>query len=427
MKKAVVYTRVSTNKEEQQKSLEIQKMQYTDFANSKGYDLINIYADIGSGTSVRNRPSFIQMLHDAGLDYIKRNKNEYDTFTKSKRKPKFNFIIVKDQSRLSRNMQQGLEILQYLRDLNVFVIFENSGFSTEEDDWKMKTSLLFMLAEEESRALSRRIKSTKKYQMLKGKYKPAVAPIGYKRDKEGNIVIDEEYREVIEFIYKSYLVEGTRTIANKLNEKGIRTKRGAQFTYSTVNDILKNKVYCGSPIVNMIGKRDVTDTQPTLKDKGEWIELTDAVEPIVSKDLWEAVQDKNKKRVQQTNKNFLGKKTASKNIYYDKAFCECGTVMVRNITTKKLKDGTKKRAAHFICRKRRNRKGCDIRGITQKYMDRYIKGVNLEKQIDVIKNYVDRTKLIQAIEKVSSENELAMQNIKQEIHELNLKKEDIAK
>lgn len=316
MDKAVVYTRVSTDKEEQVSSLKIQQMQYKDYCNQMGYELINVYADVGTGTTVRKRPNFLTMLHDAGLDYIKRGKNEYDTFTKSDRKPKFKYIIVKDQSRLSRSMQQGTEILEYLRSKGVYVIFENSGISTENDDWKMRTTLLFMMAEEESRAMGRRIASTKRYQMLQGVYRPAIVPIGYKKDEEGKIVIDEEYRDLIAYIFKTYLEKGTRSIATELNSKGIRTNRGNLFTHDTIGGILKNKVYCGSPIVNRYGKNDVTDTHAQLLDKKHWIELTDAVEPIVSVDLWEQVQAKRDKRKSKTNQKFLGRKTPTKDEYY---------------------------------------------------------------------------------------------------------------
>lgn len=71
IKKAVLYTRVSTNKEVQQTSLENQKIRYTEYCKSKGYELIDTYADEGlTGTNVR-RIEFKRMLYDAGLDYIR--------------------------------------------------------------------------------------------------------------------------------------------------------------------------------------------------------------------------------------------------------------------------------------------------------------------------------------------------------------------
>ncbi len=66
MKRAVAYARVSTDKEDQLNSLETQKEYFDDYANEKGMELVNIYADEGiSGTKLKNRKEFQKMLLDA--------------------------------------------------------------------------------------------------------------------------------------------------------------------------------------------------------------------------------------------------------------------------------------------------------------------------------------------------------------------------
>ena len=81
----VAYCRVSTLKNEQIDSLEMQELFFRQYAESRNYNLIKIYADEGkSGTRLKNRTALINMLEDA------KNKT-------------FEAVLIKDVSRLARN------------------------------------------------------------------------------------------------------------------------------------------------------------------------------------------------------------------------------------------------------------------------------------------------------------------------------------
>ncbi|WP_457297636.1 recombinase family protein [Peribacillus simplex] len=58
VKKTAVYTRVSTDKEEQKHSLKSQIEHYTEYAELKGYELINVYTDEGTSATSPKREKF---------------------------------------------------------------------------------------------------------------------------------------------------------------------------------------------------------------------------------------------------------------------------------------------------------------------------------------------------------------------------------
>ena len=98
------YARVSTEKVEQQGSLENQVQYYTEFIQKNpNWTFVQGYVDEGiSGTSTYKRESFLRMIDDAhrGL---------------------FDFIITKEISRFSRSTLDSIQYTQELLDANVGV------------------------------------------------------------------------------------------------------------------------------------------------------------------------------------------------------------------------------------------------------------------------------------------------------------------
>ena len=63
--KIAAYCRVSTEKKEQQESLQHQKEFFAEYARRNGHELVRLYADEGiSGTSLKKRDEFKRLLRD---------------------------------------------------------------------------------------------------------------------------------------------------------------------------------------------------------------------------------------------------------------------------------------------------------------------------------------------------------------------------
>ena len=116
-KRVAVYARVSTKSAEQVSSIENQTKYYTDkIENTDNWELQEIYSDEGkSGTSMRKRLRFKQMIEDAG-------------------EKKMDLILCASVSRFARNVSDCIEQVRQLRTMNpshpVGVYFETENIYT---------------------------------------------------------------------------------------------------------------------------------------------------------------------------------------------------------------------------------------------------------------------------------------------------------
>lgn len=149
------------------------------------------------------------------------------------------------------------------------------------------------LAQEESANTSKRIKFGKKMNAEKGR----VPNIVYGYDKTigdyFNLSINEEEAKVIRQMYKWYTEEGFggAKIANMLNERGVKTKRGNNWSQNSVCRILTNEIYTGK-IIN--GKEEVADFltgQRKEKDESEWLVTLRPELRIIDDEIFDRAQE----------------------------------------------------------------------------------------------------------------------------------------
>lgn len=247
------YCRVSTDKEDQINSLEGQKKFFIEYAAQHGYHLAKLYADEGlSGTKVKNRKQFLEMMADAECGL-------------------FDLLVVKDISRFARNTVDLLQNIRHLRELGIETQFLTANM-TNMGNSEFVLTMFAALAQEESANTSKRVKFGKRLNAEKGR----VPNIVYGYDKIAgdyfNLRINASEASVIGQIYDWYLLDGlgTAKISNLLNQKGEKTKRGCLWSQNAVCRILENELYTGR-IIN--GKEEVTDFltgKRTSKSKEEW-------------------------------------------------------------------------------------------------------------------------------------------------------------
>ncbi len=237
MIKAAAYCRVSTDTEDQLNSLTAQEEFFRGYCVQQGYELTKIYSDEGlSGTKKAKRKAFQQMLSDA-------------------QDKKFDYLLVKDISRLARNIIDSIETIRFLKRNILKVIFINQPNLTDDE---FVLGIMGLIAQQESENLSKRVKFGKKMNMKKGK----VPNLVYGYDKVAgdyyNLLINEKEAQVVQRIFHYYTKDGfgCAAIANLLNEEGILTKQGARWQQITVARILKNELYIGH-IIN--GKQEMLE------------------------------------------------------------------------------------------------------------------------------------------------------------------------
>ena len=268
------YCRVSTDKTDQLNSLEIQKEFFLEYTKRTGDNLIRLYADEGiSGTKIKNRKEFQRMLADA-------------------EKGLFDMVVVKDISRFARNTVDLLQSVRKLKSLGIETQFLTANM-TSMGNSEFVLTIFGALAQEESANTSKRIKFGKKMNAEKGRVPNIV--FGYHKTIGDyfNLSINENEAKAIRQIFQWYTEEGYggSKIANMLNERGIKTKRGNNWSQNSVCRILTNEIYTGK-IIN--GKEEIADFltgQRKEKDESEWLVTIRPELRIVEDEVFDKAQD----------------------------------------------------------------------------------------------------------------------------------------
>ena len=268
------YCRVSTDKTDQLNSLETQKEFFLEYTKRTGDNLIKLYADEGiSGTKIKNRKEFQRMLADA-------------------EKGLFDMVVVKDISRFARNTVDLLQSVRRLKSLGIETQFLTANM-TSMGNSEFVLTIFGALAQEESANTSKRIKFGKKMNAEKGRVPNIV--FGYDKTIGDyfNLSINENEAKAIRQIFQWYTEEGYggSKIANMLNERGIKTKRGNNWSQNSVCRILTNEIYTGK-IIN--GKEEIADFltgQRKEKDESEWLVAIRPELRIIEDEVFDKAQD----------------------------------------------------------------------------------------------------------------------------------------
>ncbi|MGN8230422.1 recombinase family protein [Paenibacillus polymyxa] len=310
-KKVAAYCRVSTDSEEQKESYTNQVNYYTQYIqNNLEWEMADIFADEGiTGTSTKNRTHFNRMIQDA-------------------RNGKLDLILVKSISRFARNTLDLLKYVRELKSLGVAVFFERENINTLDTTGEVLLTILSSLAQDESRNIS----ENSRWGILRGFQNGKVFCnttrfLGYDKDKHGELVINEPEAEIVRRIYEEYLDgKSYQAIARGLMRDHIKTVTGGDTWWdSSITLILTNEKYYGA----LLQQKTVTVdflTHKRIKNKGQEQQyfIEDNHEPIVSKEIFEAVQ-KEKKRRAKLKGSVMGesKRYSSKYALSSKVCCGC--------------------------------------------------------------------------------------------------------
>jgi len=229
--KAVGYIRVSTEEQATHgHGLEVQRRAILSFAESQGHTLVDIVSDPGVSGAKRpeDRPGFKQII-----DLAKAQK--------------FSMLLLWKFDRLARNLLFSVTTVNDLKERYGIVLRSvTEPIDTASPMGGMIFAILASFAAEERRVITGRTLAGKKEKASRGGFAGGAAPLGYKRDMQGGLVIDLAEADIVRRIV-SMRASGCSlgAIATGLNEAGRLTKRGKQFYPSTIRYILDNPKYRG--------------------------------------------------------------------------------------------------------------------------------------------------------------------------------------
>lgn len=381
----VAYIRVSTDKSEQEESLQNQKSFYERLGIEK------IYSDDGiSATSINKREGFKSMLYDCGLDIKSVSRSNKLVVIPGERKSKISTIMTKSISRFARNVSEAIDIIKCLTEKGVNIVFEQEHLDTSQVASQVLLNILLTLAESESVELSRRVKFGNKESAKKGIYRSASA-FGYNYDKATKTIsINSSEAEVVRLMFELRKQgKGCKLIVKELSERGIFTRRGKVWNANTILQILKNPLYKGCIARNRFDCNSLRTHRKQIRTKAEeWIIHKDLSLQIVDEQLFDEVQRLIESAIS------CERNTGKLSLYAKKIVCgTCGSHYTRN---------TSRGQSYYLCytKRRSGVTACKNPSIMQHKIDAIMERFcgdglykHYHKQLEKLKKKVDAKKV----------------------------------
>jgi site-specific DNA recombinase len=273
-----IYGRVSTE-ESAQKGYSIAH-QIDEAKKKAGTDDVLIYTDEGYSGEFLERPGLEKLRNDV-------RKGIIDT------------VIVYDPDRLARNLMHQLLLDDEFRKYNVELLFVNGEYANTPEG-KLFFSMRGAISEFEKAKIRERTMAGRKRKAKEGKVVKNDRIYGYDYDKQtGKLIINEREAEIVRFIFDSFVQErfkGINGIALHLTERKVPTKTGKTVWHrQVVRQILMNETYMGKRPQNkwntegiLANKYRKEKVPIRLREKDEWIYVD--VPPIVSEEQFKQAQ-----------------------------------------------------------------------------------------------------------------------------------------
>jgi len=314
-KKVAAYARVSMESEKLAHSLSAQVSYYSELIQSNPeWEYVGVYADsFISGTGTAKRAELQRLLDDCEAGRV-------------------DIVLTKSISRFARNTVDLLEIIRHLKALGISVRFEKENIDSLTADGELMLAILAGFAEEESKSISSNIKWSIQKKFERGDQWHSAA-FGYRWNGE-TFIVQEDEAAVVRRIYEDFLADvPIRQIQRWAKENGAPRISCPGIVY-----LLQNEVYKGDVILQKFYTPNPLD-HLSKRNEGElpryYVENNH--ESIVSKETWQAVQDKIREAREY---NPTVHRIVKPSCFSGKIVCgRCGYNYVKNLTKSNRVDG----------------------------------------------------------------------------------------
>ena len=207
---------------------------YTEKINSKTeWKFAGIYADEGiTGTSMKHREDFKRMLRAC-------------------REGRIDLILCKSVSRFGRNSVDVLRTIRALRERGIGVMFEKEAVDTRTMNSELILAFHSAFSQSESESISGNVRWGLRKAYENGTIQIGPNLYGFRREKDGPVLIDEEKAAVIRQIAQWFLDgDSLHTIADKLAQRQIPSPKGKEtWSTATLRSLLTNEKYKGDALL----------------------------------------------------------------------------------------------------------------------------------------------------------------------------------
>ena len=301
MRNIGIWIRVSTEDQANGESPAHHEHRARACAVSKGWNVREVYDLAGvSGKSVMEHPEAKRMLADVKRGHI-------------------DVLIFSKLARLARNTRELLDFADIFRAHNADLVSLGESIDTSTPAGRLFYTMIAAMAQWEREEISSRVAASVATRAKMGKPVNQMVPFGY-HWKDQKLVPHPERAPIRKLAYELFLEHRRKGVVAKiLNQRGYRTGFNAKWRDMSVGRILTETSAKGIRYYNTTRKTGMWSSVP--RPESEWISVP--VEPIVSEDLWNKVNQILEEQAKQENK--LGKKPSQ--LFAGLAFCHCGRKM----------------------------------------------------------------------------------------------------
>lgn len=224
MVRYLVYIRVSTNKQEDSGlGIDAQRHACSEYIRQAGGELYHEFLDVVSGTDrkrkeLEQRPQLVEALSTLKRDDI---------------------LIVAKRDRLGRDPYLNCMVERMVEKRQAKLISANGDMEGDEPHQLLMRRIIDAFAEYEALMISTRTKAALARKKARGE-RVGHIPYGYKQNRGGQIVVNNQEARVLERMY-AYRLQGMtlREIASELNNQGLINRHG-DWTHGAISRVWRN-------------------------------------------------------------------------------------------------------------------------------------------------------------------------------------------
>lgn len=250
--KAVIYTRVSDIKQQDNTSLESQKKYCTEFANNKTFEICGYFGGTYESAKTDDRKQFQQML-----TFVKKNKIAN--------------IVVYSIDRFSRAGASAIATVEKLNrsGINVLSVTQPVNTETSTGAFFQNINLLFSKYDNDQR---REKTITGMRQRLLNGYWLGTAPLGYKNARNEQNIPVLELSDKAKLVRKAFLWKAEENLSNAEIVDKLKL-HGWTIYRQRLTNMFKNPVYCGLITHSLLEGQVIEGKHPAIVSKTVFLKV----------------------------------------------------------------------------------------------------------------------------------------------------------
>jgi len=272
MKIVAIYARVSTERQEEQKTIESQICELREACKKDEVEIAKEYVDNGFSGGVLARPGLDQLRDDASRGL-------------------FNAVYILSPDRLARRYLYQALVIEELKKKGIEVIFLNKAVTDSPED-QLLLGIEGLISEYERAKILERTRRGRLHRARNGEIMGGSAPYGYDyfaktKEKAAYYKVNEKEAEVVRLIFSLYLkFRSTSKVVKSLANNKIRTRNSSKYwSKGLIHRILINECYLGTTYYN---KRDKSGGKQKIRERNDWIPIK--IPKILNEEIFKLVQ-----------------------------------------------------------------------------------------------------------------------------------------